>query len=988
MQKFLNLVISGMVTGAIYSIMASGLVLTYQTSGVFNFAHAAVAFTSAYFYFQLNTGQGLPIVPSVILTVLFFAPLLGYLLDRIVLGRLSTAPVYARIVGTIGLLVALPNFAQWLVDAVLDDWLGLGLTKLSDVAADTGFVPPGVGPSPTKVYRLSWLGLDNVVLNSDQLAVFVVAAIAAAVLYVVLRRTRVGLEMRAIVDRKSLAALRGVNPQRTSAIAWTLSMTLAGIGGVLIAPLFTLNDVTYQFVVLGSLAAVAAAGIRSIPLAFAAGLGLGVVQNLVAGYKDDILPNFLSKLTGLQTAVPYILLLIALFVVGRDRGRQAGTVAEEKPAPDHRAGLPQWRRILPWAIFVGILVLYTVGAFPWPNNAFFVRSGVIAPGLALGIVFLSFVVVTGIGGMVSLAQATFVTAGGFMAGWALQTTDSTNPPPWAKWDFDIPFVVRNGQMNFLVACLLGALVAGIIGAVIAYPVRRLGALALALATFALAWVGYFVFFQNDDIGKGSFGYTFRVPTFDVFGIRLPGWGEQDATFDFARSQQLVLMLLVVFGVITLLIHNLQRSASGRAMFAARSSEVAARTSGISPAKAQVALFALSAGIAGFGGAMYGLTNLNITHGSAPPLIGLIWIAVAVTFGVRRPGGALLAGLAFTGAPIIWKELSEFSWMPNFLSELITSTYFTPMLFGLGAINLAKNPDGLLAMIGHDRLEKKRAKEREARIEAAESELHHGEAAEAAPVPEEQVVAAATTAPPAGPTGEPVIRIENLVAGYGDVEVLHGVTVAVERAQVVALLGANGAGKSTLCNTAAGMVPATSGRVLLNGEDVTAMEPHERARRGLLLVPEARGIFPGLTVEENLQVLLRDPELRAKAYARFPILGERRKQVAGLLSGGEQQMLSLAPALADPPAALVADEPTLGLAPLAADIVIEALRELREMGTAILLVEEKASEVMKVADVVAFVELGRVVWMGPRDEADSDLLAAAYLGGTSHRDDPS
>ena len=318
MQKFLNLTISGLVTGAIYSIMASGLVLTYQTSGVFNFAHAAVAFTSAYFYFQLHFGEGVPIVPSAIITVLFFAPLLGLALDRIVLGRLSTAPVYARIVGTIGLLVALPNFAQWLVDAVLVDWLGINLTKLGDVGADTGFLPPGIGPTPPKVYRLSWLGLDQVNINSDQLAVFIIAAVVAFILYVVIRRTRVGLEMRALVDRDSLAALRGVNPRRTSAIAWMLSMTLAGMGGVLIAPLFTLNDTVYQFVVLGSLAAVAFAGMRSIPLAFAAGLGLGIVQNLIAGYKDEILPNFLSNLTGLQTAVPYVLLIIALFVIGRE----------------------------------------------------------------------------------------------------------------------------------------------------------------------------------------------------------------------------------------------------------------------------------------------------------------------------------------------------------------------------------------------------------------------------------------------------------------------------------------------------------------------------------------------------------------------------------------------------------------------------------------------------------------------------------------------
>src|SRR3954470_22337573 len=217
-----------MVTGAIYSIMASGLVLTYQTSGVFNFAHAAVAFTSAYFYFQINTGQGVPILPSIIITVVFFAPLLGLALDRIVLGRLSTAPMYARIVGTIGLLVALPNLAQWLVNSVAVDWLGLHLAKLSDFGADVGFQPPGVGPTPAKVYRLSWLGLDNVNLNSDQLAVFVVAAIVAVLLYLVLRRTRVGLEMRAQVDRDSLAALRGVNPRRTSGVAWMLSMTLPG----------------------------------------------------------------------------------------------------------------------------------------------------------------------------------------------------------------------------------------------------------------------------------------------------------------------------------------------------------------------------------------------------------------------------------------------------------------------------------------------------------------------------------------------------------------------------------------------------------------------------------------------------------------------------------------------------------------------------------------------------------------------------------------
>ena len=133
------------------------------------------------------------------------------------------------------------------------------------------------------------------------------------------------------------------------------------------------------------------------------------------------------------------------------------------------------------------------------------------------------------------------------------------------------------------------------------------------------------------------------------------------------------------------------------------------------------------------------------------------------------------------------------------------------------------------------------------------------------------------------------------------------------------------------------------------------------------------------MEENLTVLLRDEKLRTNAYERFPILQERRKQIAGLLSGGEQQMLSLAPALADPPVVLIADEPTLGLAPLAAEAVMEAILELRDRGCAVLLVEEHARNALNVANTLAFMELGNIVWTGPRDQADMQLLTSAYLG---------
>ena len=265
------------------------------------------------------------------LSVFVFAPLLGLLLDRILLRRLASAPVYARIVGTIGLLVALPALIQWLVIAVGNDVLGLGFE--GNDAINEGLHVPGIYKTPHDTYKIG-----GVVLNSDQIAVFVVAAIAAIILWFVIRRTRVGLEMRAVVDRDSLARIRGVNAARTSAVAWILTMILAGLGGVLIAPLFQLQDFVFTLVVLGSLAAVVLGGLRSIPIAFAGGLLLGVIQNLVAGYSDDILPKFLSDLGGLRSSVPYLLVIVLLLFIGRDRSRRAGSVADDVAPPDHRDG--------------------------------------------------------------------------------------------------------------------------------------------------------------------------------------------------------------------------------------------------------------------------------------------------------------------------------------------------------------------------------------------------------------------------------------------------------------------------------------------------------------------------------------------------------------------------------------------------------------------------------------------------------------------------
>jgi ABC-type branched-subunit amino acid transport system ATPase component len=190
----------------------------------------------------------------------------------------------------------------------------------------------------------------------------------------------------------------------------------------------------------------------------------------------------------------------------------------------------------------------------------------------------------------------------------------------------------------------------------------------------------------------------------------------------------------------------------------------------------------------------------------------------------------------------------------------------------------------------------------------------------------------------------------------------------------------------LCAVAAGLLAPTRGRVIFDGQNVTAWPVHRRAAGGIMLTPEARGVFPGLSVEENLSVWLRTAAEREAACAHFDVLRQRRRQRAGLLSGGEQQILALASALVKAPRVFIADEPTLGLAPLAAARVCDILGELRDLGTSILLVEEKTANVLELADTVALMQLGRIVWVGPRADLDLENLATAYLGG--HEQTPS
>ncbi len=227
----------------------------------------------------------------------------------------------------------------------------------------------------------------------------------------------------------------------------------------------------------------------------------------------------------------------------------------------------------------------------------------------------------------------------------------------------------------------------------------------------------------------------------------------------------------------------------------------------------------------------------------------------------------------------------------------------------------------------------------------------------------------------------MLELRGIEAGYGGHTVLRDVSLTVPPGTVVAVLGPNGAGKTTLLRVVSGLLRPSAGTVLLDGEDVTRARPYARARRGLCHIPEGRGIYPTLTVRENLVLHSRKGEEAAaldRATSAFPVLGDRLRQPAGQLSGGQQQMLSLVRAYLTSPALVLVDEASMGLAPVVVDKIFQFLAQIAASGTALLIVEQYVQRALSLADAVYVMNKGGVVFSGKPAEITDDLFAH-YLG---------
>lgn len=906
MDDLIRTILTGAIAGGIYSLIAVGLVVTYSVSGIFDLGYGGIAFSAALVFYELNTGLGWDRFLAAAVVVLIICPVLGLLLNVAIYRPLARANETVKLVTSVGILVALPALVRFVIHEGVETF-GWGIPMADNVSAT-----PGVFAQPAK----NWTLPGDIVINSNQATVLILGALVCLGLWLMFR-SRLGLQMRAMRDRRELANLRGVNEHRTSMVAAVIGSSLAGLAGVAGAPILSSLDVgTFTLALLTAAAAVVIGRFRSVPWTFAGGLILGVLVNLIFRYVT------IDELPEINIAAPFIVLLVGLVLLGRTKSRIAGSASFERVRPDWRADLTSVQRLrIP--VVVALLFLgfayFQFGDY-WATLA--VRS------LAVAIILLSIVVVTGLGGLVSLAQAALASTAALTAG----------------------LLISEHGWPYLLAGAAGIVAAVLMGMLVALPSMRLGGVPFALATLALALIAQTLVLNSNVMTNDGYGWLLERP--ELFGLDL----QDDRT-----------LLLVVAAVLTLLIWmvtNLRGSASGRRQLAVRATQAASDSLGISAPGSRLRLFVVASAMAGLGGVVLAIVDKGASAQSLPPLAGLMWLTVVVVLGPARPAAATLGGVAL----VLWPGLMGAGFVAPF--DLfswggVESTHLPAILFGFAAIDLARNPDGVFDRISRS-LHLRRAHARpspEERSGQAKEPTHHHNG---------DVPTAGAVIDP----GEAALVVDSVRSGYDLVEVVHGANFQAPRGKITVLLGANGAGKSTICKTIAGELPTREGSISLEGAPLPD-GPLRRWRAGLVLVPETRGIFPGLSVEDNLKLVLPAAAQRDDAVRRFPALDARRQVDAGALSGGEQQMLSLVGALTDPPTLLVVDEPTLGLAPIVAENLLEVLRQLAEAGTTVLIAEEKQHTVATVADHVVLVALGKTIWQGAPSDIPADLLAAAY-----------
>jgi branched-chain amino acid transport system permease protein len=603
MNAFLAFTFTGLFTGAAYAIAASGLVLTYTTTRVFNLAHGAISMVMAYIYWQLTQSAHVPTLLAVLIILLLIAPAVGIAIERLMMRNLGDAPVSVGLVVTIGLFVLLIGLAQQ-------------------------FWPADVGRYVPQFFGLNSISIGTFQLSYHYILTIGVSAVVAAALYALLNRTRLGTSMRAAVDNKELLQLFGSSSDRVSMASWAIGSSLAALAGILLVSVVQLNYYDLTFLVINAFAAAMFGRLQSLPLTYVGAIVLGLGQTYVGGY----LPTS-NLLIGFRDALPTIVLFIVLIFVPQVRLR-VGQIKGILAAP-----VPSRRRS--WETAVVLVIGCTVLA-QLLSETNLLRFG---NALAFAIVMLSLVLLTGYGGYVSLAQLSFMGIGAAVV---------------CKMDTSSPL-----------ALVLAALIAAAVGAIVALPVLRLTGLYLALATFAFAQLMDKLVFQADFMF--GFNGSLNAQRTAIFGLH----------FDSTASY--IFLMSLVFALISVGLLVLRRGPVGRVLIAMRDSPAACGTLGLNQRWFRVALFSVSAGIAGVGGGLYAGLRGTVSTLDFQALSGLLLLLLAVVCGVTSMTGALLGGVLLMLLPVLQSQFPTLGGL-EFL------------IIGIGAVSLGRDPNGLANLI--------------------------------------------------------------------------------------------------------------------------------------------------------------------------------------------------------------------------------------------------------------------------------------------------
>ncbi|MDT7572592.1 MAG: hypothetical protein QOE05_2766 [Actinomycetota bacterium] len=792
-------------------------------------------------------------------------------------------------------------------------------------------VAPTSFPTPFQKTRVE---IGGVILSGDYLAIVVVAGLLMTGLAAFFRFTDTGIAVRASAENSDRALLLGIPVARVGTLVWILAALCSGLAVFLRGPVvgIAIGTNLSPVLLLYGLAAAIVAKLESLPVALGAGMAIGVMEQ--GSFFSTSRPD-------LSAGLVLPVLLIALLRRRRELARAADTgvssfraLREYRPVPVELRGLPQVRtmRIGSRVVVAGLAL---TGPFLFGTD----RAGAATLVIIYAIVAVSLVVLSGWAGQISLGQFAFAGVGAGIAG-GLATRSST--------DFFVTLAA---------AVVAGAVIALLIG----IPALRVPGLFLAAVTLALAATVQNIFLNPQYMGS-------LVPSSDAVIRRPILWSRLDVSSD-VRFYYVCLAALVLC---YLSARSLRASRSGRVFIGVRDNVKSAQSYGVRPAASKLASFAVSGAMAALAGALMAYQQGAVDRTLFPLSLSLDAFVFTVLGGLSSLPGAV------SGA-VVYECLRFFNPFEGFFTAAIAS----------GVLTLLTVAPGGFAEVGfrtRDRWLRRVANGAGILVPSLVADRREQQAEEEDVLPGSRI----GERPDFVPSDDALLVCRGIDVAYDGVQVLFGVDLEVRRGEVLALLGTNGAGKSTLLKAISGLVPPAAGTVTLDGTDVTGIGPNAMARRRVVQVPGGRGIFPTLTVAEHFRAAAwlhradadRVARITTEICERFPRLGERWDQMAGNLSGGEQQQLAIGMALLADPVLLIIDELSLGLAPKVVEELLDLVRDINAGGVSVVLVEQSVNLALTVADRAYFMEKGEVRFEGPTAELleRGDIVRSVFLEG--------